>query len=448
MQWPWSKTKRSRSVYLAAWHRARARAGLGNAGKPRPRAGCPVCLTVRDLVRDYGRRLGEAGVTAGARSKAAVLRVADAAEALLRLQGPLAAQRAERPPRLAESRPHLQRLRGVAQKLISRWRNRRAQRQVVREGDVAHVFRARAYSGSRSRHYVVHVPSGYDGSSPAPLVMVLHGCRQTHHDIQRIADFDALADRDGFLVVYPFVTSYTGMRNRNCWGWWFANEIHAGAGEVEDLWQIIREVRNAYNVDRRRIHVTGLSSGAGMAVALMVARSARIASGAAVAGVPYAERARAVGLVRQLKGHFRPVEAIVDEMKVEMGPGARPVPILIVHSHDDATVNIQAARNLRDSWAQCFDIDTVRRVAVRRGQSGTTRWEHTRYRGPNRRTAIETLFLEGPGHGWYGGRPGRFSYPAAPNAAAHLWEFFQSHPAERPVADTAISLPTSPDAGG
>lgn len=274
--------------------------------------------------------------------------------------------------------------------------------------------------------------------------MVLHGCRQTHLDIQRISAFDRVADQHGFLVVYPFVTSYSGLRNRNCWGWWLREHIHAGQGEVEDLWQILREVQVNYRVDRHRIHVVGLSSGAGMAVALMVARSGKIASGAAVAGVPYGETARAVGFVRHLVGHFRPVSEVVREMDREMGDGKRLVPLFVIHSHDDETVNIQAARNLRDSWAHCFGVPLHRHASGRRGAVGTTRWEHLRYRRSPRRTAIETLFLEGPGHGWYGGEPGRYSYPQAPDSAVLLWRFFQSHPMEQAITETAGIEPPSP----
>ena len=182
-------------------------------------------------------------------------------------------------------------LHGGLQALLAAWRERRRQ---IPPNDFSHTFLARAYPGSRTRRYRVHLPGGKATRGPLPLVMVLHGCRQDNLDIENISGFNEIADKHGFLVVYPFITSYRGLRNRNCWGWWFGREIHAGAGEVEDLWQIIDEVSQHYAVDANRIHVTGLSSGAGMAVAMMVAHADKIASGAAVAGVPYAEKAEAV----------------------------------------------------------------------------------------------------------------------------------------------------------
>ena len=258
--------------------------------------------------------------------------------------------------------------------------------------------------------------------------MVLHGCRQDDRDIEAITGFNELADRQGFRVVYPFVTSYSGMRNRNCWGWWFDREIHAGAGEVEDLWQIIEEVKTLYPVDENRIHVTGLSSGAGMAVAMMVAHCDRIASGAAVAGVPYAERATAARHALNEHPRNRPVVAIVREMQAEMGDRKRLVPIQIVHSRQDETVDVKSAEVLRDSWGHCFDVNTRLTDKVTCGRDGATDWEHSCYTNDAGESVIETMLLEGPGHGWYGGRPGNFSYPDAPDIKRGIWAFFRANP--------------------
>ena len=315
--------------------------------------------------------------------------------------------------------------RGGLQAALVAWRERK--RKALPD-DVTHTFLARSYPGSRTRLYLVHVPRRNVGRRLRPLVVVLHGCRQDNRDIEQISGFNELADRHGFLVTYPFITSYRGMRNRNCWGWWFDREIHAGAGEVEDLWQIVEEIRNRYPVDPRRIHVTGLSAGAGMAVAVMVAHADKIASGAAVAGVPYAEKADAVVHALNRVPRNRPVVSIATAMRDEMGAAARAVPIQIVHSKNDDKVLIQSAEALRDSWGFCFDIDTKNAYKERSGQAGSSAWEHRLYRDGGGKSVIETIFLEGPGHGWYGGNPGEFSFPDAPDIKREMWKFFVSHP--------------------
>lgn len=314
---------------------------------------------------------------------------------------------------------------GGLQAAWAAWRERRRE---TLPNDVAHSFRAQNYAGSRTRRYLVHVPGGRAGEGPRPLVVVLHGCRQDNRDIEKISGFNQLADRHGFLVVYPFITSYRGLRNRNCWGWWFDREIHRGAGEVEDLWQIVEAVKRDYQVDERRIHVTGLSSGAGMAVAMMVAHADRIASGAVVAGLPYAEKADAVRHDFNLTPRNRPVVAVVGAMKAEMGERFRAVPIQIVHSVDDDKVDIKSAEVLRDSWGHCFGVDTRFPHKTRDGSVGQTDWEHNQFRDEAGNAVVETLFLVGPGHGWYGGNPGAFSFPDAPDIKKEMWQFFKSQP--------------------
>ncbi|HKJ51442.1 MAG TPA: PHB depolymerase family esterase, partial [Gammaproteobacteria bacterium] len=100
------------------------------------------------------------------------------------------------------------RFRGGIQALFAAWRERR--RKPLPD-DETHTFLARAYAGSRTRRYLVHVPRGKLNSRPRPLVLVLHGCRQDNRDIEQITGFNQLADRHGFLVAYPFVTSYRGL---------------------------------------------------------------------------------------------------------------------------------------------------------------------------------------------------------------------------------------------
>ena len=293
-------------------------------------------------------------------------------------------------------------------------------------------FQAKDYRGSRDRNYRVFVPSHYTGKKAVPLVMLLHGCEQTHLEMERITNLTTIAEREGFIAVYPYITSYTGMRIRDCWGWWMPSQTRAGAGEVEDLWQIIEEVKSHYAVDENRVHVAGLSAGAGMAVALMVNQCHSIASGATVAGVAYGESAHAVNFVRQIAPHYRNPRTLVESMEKQMPHGKSKVPIFIVHSQNDTTVNIRASKNLRDTWAICFGIP-LDKVGMRSGETGNSHWRHTRYRTTPKRSDIETLWIEGPDHGWYGGRPGHYSHPKAVDISEMIWEFFKSHPNEGPL---------------
>jgi len=292
------------------------------------------------------------------------------------------------------------------------------------------LFQRRAYPGSRARRYEVHLPRHYSDGKPLPLVMVLHGCGQRSADIRAVSNFDAIADREKFIVVYPYVTGYSGMRLNDCWGWWLRQETSPGAGEVEDLWQIAEEVQARYNVDPRRVHVTGLSSGGGMAVAAMVVHSGRFASGATIAGMPYSETLNAMSYGPGTKPRFKPVEEVADSMNAVMGEAKRPVPIFVIHSHNDAIVDIQAAANIRDSWSHCFDIELTAGASHRTATTNGLAWTHSRYPGNTRQSQIETLLVNGGGHGWFGGNKGSYSYPNGPDASRLIWNFFRDHPLE------------------
>src|SRR5260370_38230606 len=98
--------------------------------------------------------------------------------------------------------------------------------------------------------------------------MVLDGCRQAEVNMINETRLKDLAERDNFIVVYPYITCYDGLRDTNCWGFFLDQHIPKGAGEVEDLPQIALEGEAEFKIDPQRRDVTGLSSGAGMSVRL------------------------------------------------------------------------------------------------------------------------------------------------------------------------------------
>lgn len=303
-------------------------------------------------------------------------------------------------------------------------------RRPPRKPDDRRTFRRRAYAGSRDREYLVHVPPGYDPAGPPlPLVVVLHGCHQNHEAIRHDTGFNEVADREGFLVAYPYITGYDGWRSQNCRGFWKREHIHEGAGEVQDIAGIIEEVRRGYRVDPDRIHIAGLSSGAAMAVAAMVAHCELIASGCSTAGEPYGETPLSVSRC-VFPGLFKPVGEVAEEMDAEMGDEKRPVPILVIHSTGDCQMSLRAAEPIRDSWGRAFGVDTSSPVQPASGVTEGTPWTHARYADSDGGT-VETLVVKGLPHGWYGGRDGEYAISNAPDTAQLAREFFREHPRRR-----------------
>lgn len=302
------------------------------------------------------------------------------------------------------------------------------------ESNTIVTYRARSFiPGSGDRNYIVHVPKNYNSSEKLPLVMVLHGCLEQNGTIERVTNFDALADKERFIVVYPN-HKFNPMSGAlpYCWEFWEeAHGNHRGQGDVGDLAEIVKEVQKKYNVDPTRIHITGLSSGAAMAVAAMVAYPDVFASGSPTAGVPY-NTTKADFTNKQLE----PVDQTVTAMKAEMNGRMRPVPIYIIQSKGDNTVKFEYAENIRDSWGKAFGIDTSSPGTPESGTTKGTPWTHQKYVGTDGSSVVETLFLEGLDHGWYGDNAGPWAYPNAPDTAQLVWEFFKAHPGPPAPAST------------
>jgi poly(hydroxyalkanoate) depolymerase family esterase len=300
---------------------------------------------------------------------------------------------------------------------------------------VRKTFTAKPHSGSRERQYQIFVPGAYNGRDPVPMVMVLHGCKQTEQNMINETRFKDLAEQDNFIVVYPFITSYDGMRSPNCWGFWFDQHIHEGAGEVQDLYLIAREVEGQYKIDPERRYVTGLSSGAAIAVALAVAQNEYFAAAGAAAGLPYAETSSSVGFVCASPGHLKPVSADVAAMRGEQKTEAerRAIPMMTIHSNNDCTVNKQASENIRDSWLQRYGANATAFENLNCSKEGVS-CTHRKY-GSARRSVIETVFYDGArgdatgkgAHYWVGDNAGEFANPLGPSASDLFWDFFKRH---------------------
>lgn len=294
--------------------------------------------------------------------------------------------------------------------------------------NIDRVLKRYHHPGSYPRQYRIYLPKNYSPNKALPLVMVLHGCKQTHHDIQTISGFDQLADKNNFILVYPYVTGYNDLRMKNCWGWWRPEHTRSGVGEVEDLWCIVKEVASDFAVDLKRVHVAGLSSGGGMAVAALTVHAGYFASGAVIAGVSYSERALAVAMPHASLRSYRSIDRTVVLMEKARKKDRTPAPLFIVHSYNDSFVDIKAGKNLRDSWLKYFGFDKhSNKKRVEHHHTRGVPWTHTSYGKKYGGSIVETVFLEGPGHGWYGGNPGDYSFPGGPPISNLMWKFFNDH---------------------
>src|SRR3954452_11082571 len=62
-------------------------------------------------------------------------------------------------------------------------------------------------SGESAYPYIVYVPTSYDPARQAPLLVMTHGCQTTAKQQMRGNLYNPLADREGFIVLYPYSKS-------------------------------------------------------------------------------------------------------------------------------------------------------------------------------------------------------------------------------------------------
>lgn len=308
---------------------------------------------------------------------------------------------------------------------------------------------AGSHPGSRARQYQVYIPDNL--TTPAPMVMALHGCKQNQSNVMEQWGLRAAADRYGFILVAPFITSYDGLRNENCWGFWFDQHRHEGSGEPEDLFRLGQHVESQYSVDPARRYITGLSSGGAMAAVAAVTHNEYWAAAASASGLPYGEDAASVSLSGQCPGNatFHSVSRVASDMEAELDD-AYPIPLMVLQNEHDCTVVQPAGRNLRDAHLRVFgDEGRDTPITSRLSESDCTPFYqndysclHTRYGNSNGRSVVETVFYDGPlatanatdtnhGHYWIGGSDGSEGAWAVRKGPAYpdiIWDFFDRHP--------------------
>jgi polyhydroxybutyrate depolymerase len=171
-------------------------------------------------------------------------------------------------------------------------------------------------SGGITRTYELHIPPGYDGVTPMPLVLDYHGRGSNIAQQIFVADLYARADAQGFLVATPQGRSTTNSPPNH----WNITQVPTNLGEADDVLfssQMIDDVAAQVCVDVARVYSTGMSNGGQMSVRLGCSLSSRIAAIAPVAGVYYPPL---------LSGQN------------ETCPDTRPMPIMAFHGTDDDTI--------------------------------------------------------------------------------------------------------------
>lgn len=298
-------------------------------------------------------------------------------------------------------------------------RYRAADAQVGTLSAGTHVLSLR--HAGQNRQYRVFVPQGR-GLPQRPVMLAFHGGGGNARQFQETAGLDVVAQREGFLAVYPDGIGVLTLHTWNAGGC-CGRAMERDVDDVGFVGAILDDLVRRAGADPRRIYATGHSNGAMMAYRVAAELGDRIAAAIPVGGAMHLER-------------FAP---------------ASPVPILHIHSVDDPralyaggegppfpgtdrTVVHQPVQAALAAWRGvngCPQAPTTGRVlrggatGANAGQTATElRWEPCASGAP-----VVHWQLTGSGHGWPGQteRVIRQSIIGPPttliNAAEEAWRF-------------------------
>ncbi len=121
--------------------------------------------------------------------------------------------------------------------------------------------------GDQEREFRLVVPEGLDPAKPVPLVFAFHGLGDSKSFICRYSGFEELALKNGFIAVFP-----AGLEKK-----WELRAVEDNK-DLKFFDALFDHVTSKYNVDLRRVYLTGMSMGAYFSNLLASKRSEKIAA--------------------------------------------------------------------------------------------------------------------------------------------------------------------------
>jgi feruloyl esterase len=276
------------------------------------------------------------------------------------------------------------------------------------------------------RRFRLYVPRGWAKGNAAPLVALIHGCKQTSDEFARGTRIEALADRAGVLVLMP-----RQKRTANpyrCWNW-FDRRTAEGKGEAAIVAAMIRRVLHRYRADPARVVAAGMSSGAGLAAILGLRFPGLVRGVLAHSGIACGAATSALTALAVMKrGPETDVAAMAAEARRASGTGA-PVRLLVVQGGDDEVVAARNAAALARQFLALNGVDVPGGAATtlpapdrdERDATDLLRVVRTREWSRDARPLVRLVEVDGLGHAWSGGDAALpFNDARPPDATAML----------------------------
>jgi len=274
------------------------------------------------------------------------------------------------------------------------------------------ILRSRHVDDRGALDYRLFVPARALDAPAPPLLVMLHGCTQTAEDFATGTAMDALARRNGCLVLYPDQSDRANPQR--CWNWFKHNHQRRGGGEAGLIERCVRQVVAEHAADPRRVFVAGLSAGGAMAAILGNVCPDLFAGVGVHSGLP-------AGAAGNLPEALKAMQQGAPSGATRVGVVSPPT--IVFHGDADRTVHPDNAERIVEACT-ATGAPTRHRQPAANGRRGWTRRVH---RDVDTGVVAEHWCVHGAGHAWSGGDPrGSYTDAAGPDASAEMLRFFLS----------------------
>ncbi len=266
---------------------------------------------------------------------------------------------------------------------------------------------------THERSYILFVPASVNWSRPVPLVFVFHGGTGNAESAIHMSGFNDVADKNGFIVVYPNGTGRLSneklltWNGGTCCGWAQEKNID----DVGFVRAIVTDVQSLANIDSKRIYATGMSNGGILSQRLACEATDLFAAIAPVSGTLNFPTCKPSQPISVIEFHG------TGDQHILYDGGAGP----------QSLVNVDFA-SVRDSvgfWT------SFNRCGSQPQTNSFADIQHETWTGCVASTSVELYTIIGGGHAWPGGQGGweGSDKPTQTISATNLiWDFFAAHP--------------------
>lgn len=269
------------------------------------------------------------------------------------------------------------------------------------------------------RSYRIHVPKVYDGSNAVPLVIALHGYADSPRLIEMYSNLSRKAEEENFIVVYPKGTAGEGVEplsfNANiCCGYAQKHKID----DVSYVNFLIDKISKEYNIDSKKIYVTGMSNGGMLAHLVGLKLSHKVAAIAPVSATVGSK-------ISEINSYFTYFQNTYS-----------PVPVIMFHGREDTKVPFDGglgARNFYEfpSFYDSLDFWLTNNECQKRPEtiSDQPKYKYERFTNCKDGVSVEYYAVSGR-HVW----PGTFTRLIRGLQTKHIdatemmWDFFKNNP--------------------